>query len=267
MKNISKIVCVTFIACNLVASVLAQDDSDKASDSLYFPTDNEWETVDFETAGAKDFIIESAIDFAGRKNSKGVIILWNGKILAEKYWDGWDQDSTGPAYSASKSVVSSLIGMAIEQSHIESVDQSASDFLDEWQGKTGIRENQDQTLVIHDRRLARRRGDFRQRETCRETNANSRHHCQLPTSRGLNGTITTRPIDFCFPSLNKPPETRCKSFPKCRCFDKIGMANSSWSVKRRAPSNYTFLRCSPRDMARYGLLVLAEGQWEWRTDY
>ncbi len=96
---------------------------------LYFPTSESWEKVTCQEAGADQAQIRAALELAARKNSKGVVILWRGKILDEQYWQGWTRDTTGPAFSASKSLVSTLVGMAIEEGRIEGTDQSAADFL------------------------------------------------------------------------------------------------------------------------------------------
>ncbi|MEL6106963.1 MAG: hypothetical protein AAFU85_13035 [Planctomycetota bacterium] len=66
---------------------------------LYFPTDDDWATVSFEDARCDPKGIQAALRLAGEKHSKGVVIAWRGRILAEQYWDDWKPTDPHPAYS------------------------------------------------------------------------------------------------------------------------------------------------------------------------
>ena len=133
---------ITLFTITLAASVLAQDTQPK---QLSFPTSTQWRSVSAEEAGCNQRRLDAAIEFAERSHSTGVVVLWRGRILAERYWDGWTRDRPHFAYSASKSLVSTLVGMAIEEGKIKGVDQSASDFFSEWQASP-----QHRKITIHD---------------------------------------------------------------------------------------------------------------------
>ncbi len=60
------------------------------------------------------------------------LVIQDGKILYEEYWDGYSEKSLSNSFSAAKSVVSLLIGIAIEEGHIKSVDQKVKDFIPEY---------------------------------------------------------------------------------------------------------------------------------------
>ncbi|MCZ6674544.1 MAG: serine hydrolase, partial [Verrucomicrobia bacterium] len=54
---------------------------------IYFPPENgEWETIDPASAGWDQSKLDELLTFAGEQRSSGVLILQNGKILAEQYW-------------------------------------------------------------------------------------------------------------------------------------------------------------------------------------
>lgn len=65
-------------------------------------------------------------------NSIGFMVAKNGEILWEYYWDGYSDESHTNSFSMSKSVVTMLLGKAIEQGYIESIDQPIIDFLPEF---------------------------------------------------------------------------------------------------------------------------------------
>ncbi|PZX46508.1 serine hydrolase domain-containing protein [Algoriphagus chordae] len=60
---------------------------------------------------------------------EGVLIARNGKILYEKYFAGFDVNTTHNTRSASKSISSAIIGIAIDNNIIESVDEKLYDFI------------------------------------------------------------------------------------------------------------------------------------------
>ena len=62
-------------------------------------------------------------------NITGVIVLKDGKIQYENYFNGCSRESTIHIYSVTKSIVSILIGIAIDKGYIKSVDQKVLDFF------------------------------------------------------------------------------------------------------------------------------------------
>lgn len=57
------------------------------------------------------------------------LVIQNNKIKYEEYWDGYDSTTYSNSFSVSKSIVSLLVGAAIDEGKIQSVDQKAGDFL------------------------------------------------------------------------------------------------------------------------------------------
>lgn len=60
------------------------------------------------------------------------LVVKDEKIVFEKYWDGYSADSKSNSFSMAKSIVSLLIGIAIDEGYIKSVDQLVGDFLPEF---------------------------------------------------------------------------------------------------------------------------------------
>ena len=64
------------------------------------------------------------------------IVLKNDTLLHEEYWSGYGENSFSNSFSMGKSVTSMLVGIAIKEGKIKSVDQSIGDYLEEFnQGK------------------------------------------------------------------------------------------------------------------------------------
>lgn len=66
----------------------------------------------------------------------GVVVIRNDSLLYEKYWEDYSDSSLSNSFSMAKSITSLLIGVAIKEGKIRSVDQLVGDFLPEF--KTGL---------------------------------------------------------------------------------------------------------------------------------
>jgi CubicO group peptidase (beta-lactamase class C family) len=60
------------------------------------------------------------------------VVIKDTAIVYEHYYEGYDQESISNSFSAAKSIVSLLIGIAISENQIKSVFQPVSDFLPEF---------------------------------------------------------------------------------------------------------------------------------------
>ncbi len=61
-----------------------------------------------------------------------LLVLKNDSVCYEEYWDGYGKESLSNSFSMAKSVVSILIGIAIDEGKIKGVDQKVSDFIPEY---------------------------------------------------------------------------------------------------------------------------------------
>ena len=64
------------------------------------------------------------------------LVIKNDSLLHESYFDGYDENSKTNSFSMAKSYVCALLGKAIMDGHIESLDQPVGDFFEEY--KTGL---------------------------------------------------------------------------------------------------------------------------------
>lgn len=64
--------------------------------------------------------------------SVAFLIIKDDSILYEQYWDGYSDSSLSNSFSMAKSVVGMLIGVAIDEGKIKSIDQCVADFIPEF---------------------------------------------------------------------------------------------------------------------------------------
>lgn len=70
-------------------------------------------------------------------NTAGILVCRNGETIYERYFNSYTPDKAVHVFSVTKSVISVLIGIAIGQGYIQSVDQKVLDFFPEYAVKRG----------------------------------------------------------------------------------------------------------------------------------
>lgn len=60
------------------------------------------------------------------------VVLKDGELTHEQYWDGYGEDSYSNSFSMAKTFVSILVGAAIAEGKIKNIDQPVGDFLPEY---------------------------------------------------------------------------------------------------------------------------------------
>ncbi len=79
-------------------------------------------------------------------NIGGLVVLKRGETVYEKYFNGCTAADTFHVFSVTKSILSILIGMAIDQGYMKSIDQKVLDFFPEYSVKRGEQTIQKITL-------------------------------------------------------------------------------------------------------------------------
>ncbi len=73
-------------------------------------------------------------DYLADQSVAGLLVIKNGKIVFERYRLGNTEETIWMSYSVSKSVTSMLIGAAIRDGYIKSVDEKVTDYLPRLKG-------------------------------------------------------------------------------------------------------------------------------------
>jgi len=60
------------------------------------------------------------------------LVIKDNKVLYEQYWFGFDKDSVMNSFSVAKSIVALLVGVAIKEGKIQSINQYVCDFLPQY---------------------------------------------------------------------------------------------------------------------------------------
>ncbi len=71
--------------------------------------------------------------YADEHNSRALLIMYKNQLVFEKYYRGFNSKHRFNSMSMMKTVLSLLIGIAVDEGVIESIDMPAAHFLNEWQ--------------------------------------------------------------------------------------------------------------------------------------
>ncbi len=77
----------------------------------------------------KDTIPADCLTYFKKYKTEAYMIIKNDSIYYEQYWDGYSDTSHTNSFSAAKSIVSILTGIAISEGKIKSVKEKVSDFI------------------------------------------------------------------------------------------------------------------------------------------
>ncbi|MFN5596947.1 MAG: serine hydrolase, partial [Bacteroidota bacterium] len=84
-----------------------------SAQTTYFPPNTgTWETTSPQSLGWCDANIDSLYNYLNQKNTKAFIILKDGKIVLEKYFGNFTQDSIWYWASAGKTLTAFTVGLA-----------------------------------------------------------------------------------------------------------------------------------------------------------
>ena len=75
---------------------------------------------------------EKQYDYIESLNPASFLVAWGDTIIFEEYWGVHNEDKLGNSFSMAKSVVSLLIGAAIEDGYIQSIDEPVAYYLEEF---------------------------------------------------------------------------------------------------------------------------------------
>jgi len=77
----------------------------------------------------KGVIPDSLMTIIDSNDTHAFIVIQNGKLLYEKYWDGYTPKTLSGSFSAAKSMISLLIGIALDEGKIKSLDEPVSNYV------------------------------------------------------------------------------------------------------------------------------------------
>lgn len=101
-----------------------------SNESMYFPsnTDTDWETISLSSLEWNESEVQPLKDYLIDNNTKSFMILVNGRIVMEAYFNGHNSDASWQWNSAGKTLVNASVGIA-QQENLLDINDEASQYL------------------------------------------------------------------------------------------------------------------------------------------
>ncbi|WP_253944845.1 serine hydrolase [Paenibacillus sp. NEAU-GSW1] len=189
-----------------------------------------------------------------------VLIARGGQLAYE--WHEKGEDSVAPLLSCTKSVLSSLIGIAIEEGRIAGVDQPISDYFGEAADP--------QIKIKH--LLTMTAGwdwpDFDKRYKAMKASADPVGFvldCDLVHEPGSAYAYNSGGSHLLSVILTKAVGCSALDYASSRLFQPMGFRQAKWTSRRGINEGGTGLQLYSRDLAKFGQLFLQKGNWFGRS--
>jgi CubicO group peptidase (beta-lactamase class C family) len=227
-----------------------------------------WRVSNPEDQGVDPLLVaELYLDAAEKDNLYGLLVVKNGRLIAEDYFNEGALDNTARLQSVTKSITSALVGIALEKGCLSSVDQRMLDFFPELAGMIND-PRKEQITIQH---LLQMRAGFPWEESRGDlleilfSGFRTSTLVEFPLSRDpgtafqynnlsshLLGVIVARVCD-----------RDLKSYAEENIFLPIGAKAGDWTRDWDGYNNgHADLHMTARDMAKFGLLYLNHGEYE-----
>lgn len=254
------------------AEVIVKPDSRQANN--YWPTGDNFAGGEFPDDLDEDAlsrVLDDAFEEPDPENLQGtraVVVVYQGKIVAERYAEGFDKDTPLVGWSMTKSVTNALVGILVQLNLLQLDDDH---LFEEWS------DDQDPRSKITLDQLLRMSSGLQWEEVYTGLSDATKmlFNSSSPSMLALNKPLEYQPDsywEYSSGTTNIISElVRRKiggtnkqywNFPHALLFNKLGMRSA---VMEPGPDGTfvgsSFMYATARDWARLGLLYLNEGVW------
>ncbi len=238
MKNMLLIFCLSIITTTLSAQ-------------LYFPpnTSGVWDTIAPSNLGWCQDKIDRLYDFLNSNNTKAFILLKDGKIVLEQYFNGHTASSNWYWASAGKTLTAFMVGMAQQENYLSITDKTST-YLG--QGWTSCTPTQEEKITIwHQLTMTSGLDDrvsdpFCTIDTC----------LQYLADAGTRWAYHNGPYTLLDGVIENATGQTLNLYTNQKVKNPIGMDGL---YLQQGYNNVFF--STARSMARFGLLILNKGNW------
>jgi CubicO group peptidase (beta-lactamase class C family) len=218
-------------------------------------------------------------------NINGIVVVRDGSTAYEKYFNGYGPDDTHHVASVTKSIISAIIGIAIDTGFIKSVDQKVLDFFPEYVPDTADQQKREITI----RHLLTMTAPYPFEDwhepldkLCMQPDW-IKYTLDIIGHNGIVGAFkySTAGAHLLSAIISRSTGQSAREFANERLFKPIGMKEipnyemksfgfedlfgknvKGWVGDPQGNSTGGWgLTLSPRDMARFGILYLNRGIW------
>ncbi|MFD1825080.1 MULTISPECIES: serine hydrolase domain-containing protein [Mumia] len=232
------------------------------------PTDvvpgDDWATIDPVTAGFDPAALRALDRDQAAAGSSCVVVTRDGALVHEATFGDADRDSTGPAFSVTKSFTSVLVGIAADEGLLE-LDDRASAYVRAWRGTPAAR------VTIRDllANVSGRHWDFATDYQQMAIAARDKTAFSIALAQDARPGTVWRYNNAAIQTLDEVLQVATGKNPREYAQEKLlgplGMSRTSWSEDAAGNTlMFSGVDASCLDLARLGLLMMRDGRWDER---
>lgn len=238
--------------------------------SIPWPT-TAWSVSTPEAQGMSSADLADGLEFALTNgiNVHSITVVRRGHIVLDAYFYPFARDTRHDVASVTKSVVSQLIGIAIQRGDLSGPDQPLVTALSK-QHASGV---DDAVARIRLSDLLSMRSGFDCGFKHGEVELNEMRSAKDWTARALQMPVIDEPgkhFGYCSPNyhllsaaISSSTHTSALELARKHLFEPLGVTDVYWPADAHGITHgWGDLQLRPRDMAKLGLLMLYGGQWE-----
>ena len=267
MKNLALLLLFSVFIINCSSDSSSNEtpidvnDDDILVTENYFPsiTNNSWEKTSPESLGWNTPEIENLKIFLEENNTRGFIILKNGKIVLEEYWGttfintNFNEDSIWFWASAGKTLTSFLTGIAQDESFLN-INDKTSDYLGA--GWTSLPSEQENNITIKNQLTMTTGLDY----TVDDLDCTNPECLLYKSDPNTQWFYHNGPYTLLESVISEASEMTYNNFTSTYLSNKIGITKGDWKLSTGGFNNVFW--STTKDAARFGLLLLNEGDWD-----
>lgn len=246
-KSIPLLIFALFCG-NCSSTDISQEPVPTPTETLYFPplSGTTWETKSIESLGWKQSAVQPLLDYLELKHSKGFIILVNGRIVMENYFNGHDASANWYWASAGKTLTSTMTGIA-QQENLININNKVSQYIGTgWTSAPIAKEN----LITCKHLLSMTSGLD---DTSDDVSPSALTYVADAGTRWAYHNVYVKLQDV----IAQASGQSWNNYFNTKLRDKIGM-NDVWFTS----GNNIVYSSTTRSMARFGLLMYNKGKWK-----
>jgi len=236
-----------------------------------------WPGEDWRASTAEEQGIDSTLILQMLQEIRGenidihsVLLVRNGYLVTEAYIDPYNREMKHPVFSATKSIISLLTGIAIEEGYIKNVDQKVIDFFPDITQNVSDIYLPDLTLEhlltmsagFHTRTIPYAEV-LQQKDESFDTVEHILTYNSILEKPGTTFFYDSGGPHVLSAIIQQTTGMTTREYAQEKLFDPLSISEITWQTDPRGiPLGCTGLELSPRDMAKLGYLYLNHGQWE-----
>ena len=222
-----------------------------------------WTVASPSSLGLRATAIERGAAEAKRLGSTCFAVVRNGKLAGEWNWKQQPRDTPREVFSITKSVTSTLVGIAIRDGDLR-LDDKVSRYVPQWRGTPSESVTVRNLLSNDSGRFWSLQSDYGDllRARSRTTYAVGLTQQYAPGSAWAYNNAAIQVLE---PVLEKATGMRVARFARERLFEPLGMTHTSFITDRADDAAVFYgLQTTCLDLARFGELYLGRGKVDGR---